>query len=79
MAAVADAVLRSRAGLAPRNRGSSFLFLGPTGEAGGGTQVWGGALHECVKQHHLVGPKCGCTMLGHSSPGRERQGVQGHQ
>ena len=63
MAAVADAVLRSRAGLAPRNRGSSFLFLGPTGEAGGGTQVWGGALHECVKQHHLVGPKCGCTML----------------
>jgi ATP-dependent Clp protease ATP-binding subunit ClpB len=29
--AVADAVLRSRAGLAARNRGSSFLFLGPTG------------------------------------------------
>jgi ATP-dependent Clp protease ATP-binding subunit ClpB len=28
---VADAVLRSRAGLASRNRGSSFLFLGPTG------------------------------------------------
>ena len=28
---VADAVLRSRAGLAARNRGSSFLFLGPTG------------------------------------------------
>ncbi|GIL83035.1 hypothetical protein Vretimale_8548 [Volvox reticuliferus] len=31
VAAVADAVLRSRAGLAARNRGSSFLFLGPTG------------------------------------------------
>jgi len=29
--AVADAVLRSRAGLAAANRGSSFLFLGPTG------------------------------------------------
>jgi ATP-dependent Clp protease ATP-binding subunit ClpB len=29
--AVADAVLRSRAGLASRSRGSSFLFLGPTG------------------------------------------------
>lgn len=29
--AVADAVLRGRAGLAARNRGSSFLFLGPTG------------------------------------------------
>lgn len=28
---VAAAVLRSRAGLAARNRGSSFLFLGPTG------------------------------------------------
>jgi ATP-dependent Clp protease ATP-binding subunit ClpB len=28
---VADAVLRSRAGLGARNRGSSFLFLGPTG------------------------------------------------
>ncbi len=28
---VADAVLRSRAGLAARNRGSSFMFLGPTG------------------------------------------------
>jgi energy-coupling factor transporter ATP-binding protein EcfA2 len=28
---VADAVLRSRAGLAARSRGSSFLFLGPTG------------------------------------------------
>lgn len=32
MASVADAVLRSRAGLAARNRGSSFLFLGPTGQ-----------------------------------------------
>ena len=32
VAAVADAVLRSRAGLAARQRGSSFLFLGPTGE-----------------------------------------------
>ncbi|PNG99339.1 Chaperone protein ClpB, partial [Tetrabaena socialis] len=31
VAAVADAVLRSRAGLAARSRGSSFLFLGPTG------------------------------------------------
>ncbi|GLI67219.1 hypothetical protein VaNZ11_011143 [Volvox africanus] len=31
VAAVADAVLRSRAGLASRSRGSSFLFLGPTG------------------------------------------------
>ncbi|GIL82494.1 hypothetical protein Vretimale_11933 [Volvox reticuliferus] len=31
VSAVADAVLRSRAGLAARNRGSSFLFLGPTG------------------------------------------------
>ena len=29
--AVADAVLRSRAGLASRSRGASFLFLGPTG------------------------------------------------
>ena len=29
--AVADAVLRSRAGLAAAQRGSSFLFLGPTG------------------------------------------------
>ena len=29
--AVADAVLRSRAGLGARTRGSSFLFLGPTG------------------------------------------------
>lgn len=29
--AVADAVLRSRAGLGSRSRGSSFLFLGPTG------------------------------------------------
>lgn len=29
--AVADAVLRTRAGLAAHNRGSSFLFLGPTG------------------------------------------------
>jgi ATP-dependent Clp protease ATP-binding subunit ClpB len=29
--AVADAVLRSRAGLGARSRGSSFLFLGPTG------------------------------------------------
>eukprot|EP00878_Enallax_costatus_P045677 GHUV01055125.1.p2 GENE.GHUV01055125.1~~GHUV01055125.1.p2 ORF type:complete len:124 (+),score=55.53 GHUV01055125.1:567-938(+) len=29
--AVAAAVLRSRAGLASRTRGSSFLFLGPTG------------------------------------------------
>lgn len=29
--AVADAVLRSRAGLGATNRGSSFLFLGPTG------------------------------------------------
>lgn len=29
--AVADAVLRSRAGLASTERGSSFLFLGPTG------------------------------------------------
>jgi ATP-dependent Clp protease ATP-binding subunit ClpB len=28
---VADAVLRSRAGLGSRSRGSSFLFLGPTG------------------------------------------------
>ena len=28
---VADAVLRSRAGLASRARGSSFMFLGPTG------------------------------------------------
>jgi ATP-dependent Clp protease ATP-binding subunit ClpB len=28
---VAAAVLRSRAGLASRTRGSSFLFLGPTG------------------------------------------------
>ncbi len=31
VAAVADAVLRSRAGLGSRARGSSFLFLGPTG------------------------------------------------
>lgn len=31
VSAVADAVLRSRAGLAARSRGSSFLFLGPTG------------------------------------------------
>jgi len=31
---VASAVLRSRAGLAARNRGSSFLFLGPTGKLG---------------------------------------------
>ena len=31
VAAVADAVLRTRAGLASRSRGSSFLFLGPTG------------------------------------------------
>lgn len=31
VSAVADAVLRSRAGLANRSRGSSFLFLGPTG------------------------------------------------
>ena len=31
VAAVADAVLRSRAGLASRSRGASFLFLGPTG------------------------------------------------
>jgi len=31
VAAVADAVLRSRAGLAARSRGASFLFLGPTG------------------------------------------------
>ena len=31
VAAVADSVLRSRAGLASRNRGASFLFLGPTG------------------------------------------------
>ena len=29
--AVADAVMRSRAGLGARARGSSFLFLGPTG------------------------------------------------
>jgi ATP-dependent Clp protease ATP-binding subunit ClpB len=29
--AVADAVLRSRAGLGARTRGSSFMFLGPTG------------------------------------------------
>ena len=29
--AVADSVLRSRAGLASQTRGSSFLFLGPTG------------------------------------------------
>jgi ATP-dependent Clp protease ATP-binding subunit ClpB len=29
--AVADAVLRSRAGLASRARGASFMFLGPTG------------------------------------------------
>ncbi len=28
---MADAVLRSRAGLASQTRGSSFLFLGPTG------------------------------------------------
>ena len=28
---VASAVLRSRAGLSSRSRGSSFLFLGPTG------------------------------------------------
>ncbi len=32
VAAVADAVLRSRAGMASRTRGSSFLFLGPTGK-----------------------------------------------
>ena len=31
VSAVADAVLRSRAGLAATNRGASFLFLGPTG------------------------------------------------
>ncbi|KAK9844178.1 hypothetical protein WJX81_007123 [Elliptochloris bilobata] len=31
VAAVAASVLRSRAGLASRNRGASFLFLGPTG------------------------------------------------
>jgi ATP-dependent Clp protease ATP-binding subunit ClpB len=31
VAAVADAVLRSRAGLSATERGSSFLFLGPTG------------------------------------------------
>jgi ATP-dependent Clp protease ATP-binding subunit ClpA len=31
VAAVASSVLRSRAGLASRNRGASFLFLGPTG------------------------------------------------
>eukprot|EP00798_Chlamydomonas_sp_ICE-L_P017600 gene17600-23931_t len=31
VAAVADAVLRSKAGLASATRGSSFLFLGPTG------------------------------------------------
>jgi len=31
VAAVADAVMRSRAGLAAAQRGSSFLFLGPTG------------------------------------------------
>lgn len=31
VSAVADAVLRSRAGLAAAQRGSSFLFLGPTG------------------------------------------------
>jgi ATP-dependent Clp protease ATP-binding subunit ClpB len=31
VAAVADAVLRSRAGLAAKTRGASFLFLGPTG------------------------------------------------
>ena len=31
VAAVADAVLRARAGLAARARGASFLFLGPTG------------------------------------------------
>ncbi|GMH40192.1 hypothetical protein BSKO_08096 [Bryopsis sp. KO-2023] len=31
VSAVADAVLRSRAGLAASERGSSFLFLGPTG------------------------------------------------
>ena len=31
MDAVANAVLRSRAGLSSMDRGSSFLFLGPTG------------------------------------------------
>ena len=31
VSAVADAVMRSRAGLAASQRGSSFLFLGPTG------------------------------------------------
>ena len=31
VAAVADAVLRSRAGLAARTRGASFIFLGPSG------------------------------------------------
>jgi ATP-dependent Clp protease ATP-binding subunit ClpB len=31
VAAVADAVLRSRAGISATERGSSFLFLGPTG------------------------------------------------
>lgn len=31
MDSVANAVLRGRAGLAARERGSSFLFLGPTG------------------------------------------------
>ena len=31
VSAVAQAVLRGRAGLAARDRGSSFLFLGPTG------------------------------------------------
>ena len=31
VSAVANAVIRSRAGLAASERGSSFLFLGPTG------------------------------------------------
>jgi ATP-dependent Clp protease ATP-binding subunit ClpB len=37
VAAVADAVLRSRAGIAATERGSSFLFLGPTGAFAGCT------------------------------------------
>ncbi len=55
--AVADSVLRSRAGLASQTRGSSFLFLGPTGV--GKTEL-AKALAELLfdDEKNMVSPCC---------------------
>ena len=63
--AVADAVLRARAGLGARNRGASFLFLGPTGV--GKTELAKAVSYICGYIPSTVNPSNPCGQVGCTS------------